>query len=462
MSHGHESTKYDSAKMNWRLIKAFPKYTIVVGVLIGSTALFVFWWKFLKHEPRHEGGRSTELAKPSAPVSAQETARAEEITTALGHLILVDQDLIDIESGKVIAKNWLGNDKPLKVWVDTINKKTIARFERGFKRYNFDGSEDATLGRSNGVIISDDMDLAIFSQAGDVWQAGINWQQFKFTNEARATSIGGFQDTYFVQNLVLASKVALVVRNMNQLVRVNLGSGEVVPMPLPINDAADRRSPDGSIFIGDQSGANGSTVYAFDVTTGKVTPKELGTRTAVTGVLWLDKERCLVLVNAQFIVVYNREKGSFSEFAKLPTEVAKLTLPSPSKRYIVVLAHGSAGFFDMETKAVIPLTTPLQSLDWMTGDSIIAANNTMDSNQRGTWAMKLGEAAKRVSIEPYSMDPNGVGPVLRLESLGLVIFGTQSGLFKLKVGGAEAVKIAPFQAPVMRLQSVEEWVPISP
>jgi hypothetical protein len=364
---------------------------------------------------------------------------------------------MDVDSGKVLAVNWLHGEKPLKVWIDSKNKKVIARFERGFKRYNLDGSEDATLGRSNGVIISDDMDLAIFAQAGDVWKAGIDWQQFKFTGEARATSIGGFQDNFFVQNLVLASKAALVVRNMNQLVRVNLGSGEVVPMPLAINDATDRRSPDGGIFIGDQSGARGSTVYAFDVATGKVTPKELGPQTAVTGVLWLDKNRCCILVNARVILIYDREKSSFEVFSQLPTEVAKLGLPSPSKRYVVVLAQGSAGFLDMETKAVIPLTTPVQSLDWMTGDSIIGANNTMDSNQRGTWVMKLGEAAKRVSTEPYSMDANGIGPVLRMESLGLVVFGTKEALFKMKVGGLEPVQFANLQRPALRLQLIEKW-----
>jgi hypothetical protein len=437
--------------MSWRLLKQVPKLAVALGVVITSTVLFGIWWHFWSPK-KHEASVNQDVA-----VNAQREAKAAQMAPRMDRFILAGNDLIDIDSGEVVAANWLKGEQPLKLMFDSASSKVIARFDRGFKRYNLDGSEDAVLGRNNGLIISDDMDLAIFANQGDVWKAGIDWNEFKLTGEARATSIGGFQENYFVQNLVLASKGALVVRNMNQLVRVNLGSGEVAPLPLTITDAAVRRSPDGGVFMGDQTGAGGTTLYPFDVATGQVKTKELGGQTGVTGVLWLDKDRCCILVNAQFIVMYDRAKGSFEEHMKLPARIVQMALPSPSKRFVVALGDGSAGFVDLEKKDVIPLTAAAQNLDWIADDTVIMANTTMDSNQRGTWVMKLGQKPNRVSTEPYPFADSGKGSVLALKQAGLVIFGTQNALFKMSLGGTDAVKFANLQRPVMRLQPIEKW-----
>jgi hypothetical protein len=439
--------------MNWRLIKAFPKYAIALAAFVITTGLFAYWWYFLRPASDHLQN-----------LQKNDVARGEEVghkvallPAKMGWLVQVEDDLYDINTGELIFKNWLGGETPLKLMFDSASSKVIARFERGFKRYNLDGRVDATLVKSNGLIVSDEMDVAIFADQGDVWKAGIDWRDFKLTDEARATSIGGFQDNYFVQNLVLASKSALVVRNMNQLVRVNLGSGEVAPLPLRINDAAVRRSPDGGVFMGDQSGAGGTTLYAFDVATGQVKTKELGPQTGVTGVLWLDKDRCCILVNAQFIVVYDRTTGSFEQHMKLPTRIQQIALPSPSKRFVIALGNGSAGFVDLEKKDVITLTAAVQNLEWIDDEAVIMANTTMDSNQRGTWVMKLKQNANRVSTEPYIFADSGKGSVLALNQVGLVIFGTLNGLFKMNLGGTDAVKFANLQRPAMRLMPIEKW-----
>ena len=438
--------------MNWRLLKQVPKLAVALGVLITSTVLFGIWWRFWKPKT-HQAS----VVHQAGAVNEQPDAKFAQMAPKMDRLILAEDNLIDIDSGEVVSANWLNGEHPLKIWFDAASNKVIARFERGFKRYNLDGREDATLWHRNGLIVADDMDLAIFADQGDVWKAGIDWSGFKLTGEERATSIGGFQDNYFAQNLVMASKKAFVVRNMNQLVRVNLGSGEVAPLPLTHTDAAVRRSPDGGIFMGDQTGAGGTTLYAFDVATGEVKTKELGPQTGVTSVLWLDKDHCCILVNAQFIVMYDRAKGSYEQHMKLPARIVQLALPSPSKRFVVFLGEGKAGFVDLEKKEVIPLTAAVQNFDWIADDTVIMANTTMDSNQRGTWVMKLGQNANRVSTEPYPFADSGKGSVLALKQAGMVIFGTQSALFKMKPDGTDAVKFSNLQRPVLRLQPIENW-----
>lgn len=48
------------------------------------------------------------------------------------------------------------------------------------------------------------------------------------------------------------------------------------------------------------------------------------------------------------------------------------------------------------------------------------------------------------------------GSVLALKDAGLVIFGTQNALFKMKPDGTSAVKFANLQRPALRLQSIDK------
>ncbi|MDP1591913.1 MAG: hypothetical protein Q8M07_29405, partial [Prosthecobacter sp.] len=59
--------------MNWRIIKAFPKYAIALGVVVLSTGLFGTWWFFKRSMPRWE------FAKPDPAVVAEIKKKADAL-----------------------------------------------------------------------------------------------------------------------------------------------------------------------------------------------------------------------------------------------------------------------------------------------------------------------------------------------------------------------------------------------
>ncbi len=437
--------------LNWRLIKQFPKYAVVLGVIIVSTGLFGFWWYFRRPSPVVQTP-PTDVA-PAKPAEDS----GEKIAQRIEHLILANDDLIDIESGEVVAKNWLNGDRPLKIWFDEQNRKIIGRFERGFKRYALNGKEEALIGHRNGVLASEDRDFAIYAEQGDVWRADVDWSAFSLVNAKRLTSIGGFNDQFFAQGLVLATKKALVVLNMNQLLRVTLDNGEVTPMQVMVNQSNERRSPDGAVYMGDTYAGKGRAVYAYDVDSNSVKTAELP-RSSVTSVVWAGKNDCYILADGQVLYRFDRSKGSFDEVMKIPLFVSVITEPSENGRFLICAYQGGAAFADLEKKKFLPLEHPAQNVSWAGADTIALSTNAMDSNLRGTWLLKLdGSKPVRVSLEPYMLDGNGQSSLLVLKDSGQVILGTRTGLFKMKPGEAQAKMFSSFTAPSVRLISIQKW-----
>ncbi len=135
--------------MNWRILKAFPKYAIAIGVVLLSTGLFGAWWFFKRTMPRWE------FAKPDPAVVAEIKKKAEELPDKLGWLALVGGDLYDISTGEVIFKNWLRGIpmrwrseitdwKPPHYFVD---EQRIGPYRRWHHEHQFEATDGGTICR---------------------------------------------------------------------------------------------------------------------------------------------------------------------------------------------------------------------------------------------------------------------------------------------------------------------------
>ena len=98
--------------MNWKLIKAFPKFVIVAGVFVLSTGLFGFWWMSRKApqaraeaKPSTAPERQNDLPEPEPKVPPHVVAA---LPAKMGWLALVGSDLYDISTGELIIPNWIG------------------------------------------------------------------------------------------------------------------------------------------------------------------------------------------------------------------------------------------------------------------------------------------------------------------------------------------------------------------
>lgn len=432
-----------------RTLRTLPKLALALAMLIISTTLFGVWWMFFK---------PTSVEESKGPTPEQLAARQaalDEIKAGAGSLFVADGNLMDMNTGKVLLNRWLGLDKPLQIWLDSENGKFICRYPQGFKRYDFDGTGEVELGKRFGVQVSDDLSLAVFPTDGDIWTSGIDWKAFDFVNPRRITTIGGFQDAFVLQNIMLASKKAMIISNMNQLVRVDLESGGVAPVQIPFTQAPERRSPDGGILAGEVPGSKSYTVFMYDVEANDAKKAEVG-MARINSTLWLGRERCCLLINSQNLLGYDRAKGTFAEIMKLPKPFNKIAAASPTGRFIFCLDNNGVGIADLEKKEMIPVNFPPQNLYWIGDDTLLMSRDITDSTYRGTWVQELGGEALRVSTEPYVYDDTN-SSVLLMKEAGMVIFGIKNGLVKMKPDGSSVNMFASIPYPALRIQKIEIW-----
>ncbi|MBK8091534.1 MAG: hypothetical protein IPK32_06000 [Verrucomicrobiaceae bacterium] len=200
----------------WRFIKQFPKIALVLGVLVVSTGLFGFWWYF----QRSRTHKAAVVANDDVKKKIEEVAVA--IPSMEGNLLVADGDLYHLDSGKLMLKSWFKEGMPLKLFLDAENSKLIARYDKGLVRFNLDGKRDAALSGRYGLAVNETMDSALFVKDKDIWKAEIDLRGFKLANEQRVTSTAAFMEQFFVENIILKTDKMLIVRNMNQLLRVDL------------------------------------------------------------------------------------------------------------------------------------------------------------------------------------------------------------------------------------------------
>ena len=129
--------------MNWRWIKAFPKYALVFGGDRGEHG----WFCVLVVRAFDKEGDSQQAR--CSPVAVEDIGPKLALVEAKhDRLILVDNDLYDLDSGAVIFKSWLKEGMPQKLFYDGLTQRQfVAQYERGFVRYGLNGAAEATLAR---------------------------------------------------------------------------------------------------------------------------------------------------------------------------------------------------------------------------------------------------------------------------------------------------------------------------
>ena len=204
--------------MKWlALIKKAPKFALVVGVIVGSTALFSLWW--FKHSARKAAVEHPEIAAAAQEAVAAKTA---EIEQHWNRMFLVGNDLYDAETDELIFKDWLKGTLPERLFYELETKKIIGLVTNGLVRFGLDGKFEGQLTQRYAVVLSRDFKRMIFTREKDIWTAEVDLKEFKLINERKATSIGLFDEQNFATNVFLESSGFLMMRNLNQTVRVNL------------------------------------------------------------------------------------------------------------------------------------------------------------------------------------------------------------------------------------------------
>lgn len=433
--------------MIWLILRRFfrqsPKWVLVLGVLIVSTALFAFWWV------RHS-------AKPSfskKPAVEDIGPKLALIESNWNRLLLVDNDLYDLDSGKLIFRKWLKNGAPFRLYFDADKKKLVAQYEQGLVRYNLDGSEEAQLVHKEKVAFSDDHKWAVFARAKEVWRADVDWDAFKFTNEKKITSIEQFYETYFVENIQIGTDKTLIVRNMNALLRVNLQTGNVKPTRIPLGDIGKRRSPDSKWVVGTVNGQ----FYCYDVDADDAKTIPVG-RVSVNEFQWLGNDRCLGLAAGKAVVVYDRLANRLTELVALPFPCFKMGEPSPDGRFIFCIGGigGSIGALVDTMQKTASRVIGGAGIEWVSKDTFASSREVPDSDLRGTWLQIAGQPEKRISPEPYLAGKAG-GMIMPLPAAGVAVFVTKHGLFKMTPDGTELVLLTQLSAPPSRLLGIQPW-----
>ncbi len=435
--------------MFWLLLKRgirqFPKWALVAVVLVGSTALFGVWWFARK-------ARQAIPDRPPAVVAENLAPKLGLIESKPGRLLLVDNDLYDLDSGAILFKEWLKRGMPLELFYDAKSKKILARYERGFIQYSLDGREAGTLLQRYPPVFSDDRKRMFFVKEKDIWRADVDWSAFKLSNEQRVTSIEQFSEASFAQNIQFGTDRFVIIRNVNQLLRVNLETGDVKPTRVDLTYIAKRRSPDGRFLFG----VSGGQIYTYDVENDKTDTAPIG-RTALNDCQWLDNNRCVALLGGEQVALYDRKKDVLDIVCSLPGRFNRIGEPSPDGHFVFCAGRTAGVLVDLERKQTLPITGG-GDVKWVSNDTFAFSREVPDSDLRGTWLQTVGQGERRVSPEPYLVQSNNASAQLMvLPSAGLVIFMTKHGISKMKLDGSEVTELVKLARPPTRVLWVQAW-----
>lgn len=369
-----------------------------------------------------------------------------------GRVLLVDNDIYDLDTGKMIFSNWLKDGIPLRLFYDLPGKKFVARYEHGFVRYALSGASEATLTQKVKCAYSNDLKFALFGRAKDIWRADIDWKEFKFVNERRVTSIEQFNDQMLAESIVLQSDKALLVHTMNKVLRVDLESGDVKPMQISLNEMGKRRSPDGRSAVG----LEGGKFYSYDVESNTAKGMVLG-RGVINDYQWLGDERCAALLAMKSVLLYDREKHDLSEIAALPVPCNRMGEASPNGRFVFCVSGVThrGTLVDTVKKSATQVSAGA-GVGWVSDDTFAYSRDVPDSDLRGTWLQTVGEGERRVSPDPYLVNAKA-SSLVPLKPFGLVIFVTKHGVAKMKTDGTGFEEFIKTPTPPQRLVTVDIW-----
>ena len=429
----------------WLYAKQFPKYALVFGIIAGSTALFTTWWMFHSHAKAHS---PRDIAAEQAAIRAQ-TAKAE---ARIDYLFLADDDLYDAGTGECLFKNWLHGDHPLHLFFDPKSKKILGQYDRGFARYAFDGMREAAMMRNEPLAFCDGFKKVVFAKNKNVWIADADWQNFRFANERQVTTIDSFYEQNFAANILLLTTKTLVVRNLNNLLRVNLETGNVKPMRMPLVNIAKQRSPDSRWLVGTQSGQ----FFCYDVDADNAKTIPIG-RNGISDFQWLGSDKCIGLAAGKEIVVYDRPAHTLTENATLPFPCFKIGEPSPDGRFIFAaggIDGRNGGLVDLEKKTATPIRGGA-GITWASNDTFAFSRDVLDSDLRGIWTKKIGEPEKRVSVEPCLLTLNSLCLVKLQTSDKLIILETTRGFIRMRSNDIKAEFILERHQPSTQISAMQ-------
>lgn len=430
-------------KFGW--IKKFPKFVFVAGILIVSTGLFFLWWK--NRSAAHGGA----VEKSVAQSTNIETAKrlAVDFEAGVGRYFMAGDDLYDAVAGQLVAKNFLNGANPDRLLYEPETKKLIGVFPKGFARFALDGSKEAELVlKYKGACVPDTKKI-VYAKDGDIWTADVDLKAFKFLNERKATSLGQFDEANFSDNLIMLTEKFALLRNHNQVVRVDLESGQVKPMQADLLHFQKRRSPDSKTIIGIRQ----NEFYRYDFEADRSDTHPMG-RSKLTDAQWLDNDRCVVLVNGTTVGLYDRVRDKLGEICSLGSGASQIAEPSPGSRYVFLISAYEVAVIDVENKSIIPLSRDVQGYYWLGPDSLIFSRETQDTERRGTWFKQLGGTETRITDEPYLV-VNGISQVLPLKEAGLVVFQGKTSLHKIKLDGSGLENFTSSPVSASRLFNIE-------
>lgn len=432
--------------MRWgQFLRSFPKVVIVIGMISISTIGFFVWR--VTYRARHI---LDALNQPhSVPV---EDMRPKIAKVEIGHerMLLVDNDLYDLESGELLFRGWLKEGMPEKLFWERDSKTVLAEYDRGFVRYSLDGAIKASLPLKNRFGIADDRKWVVFPRDRDICRADVDWRELKLVNERKLTSLAQFNDVNFAGNIVLGTDKTLVVRNMNQIVRVNMETGDVHPTMLPLMEIVKRRSPDSKSVVGLQNGQ----FFCYDVDMDVAKSIQVG-RGAINDYQWLDNDRCVAIAGGTKVILYDRKRNTLNEVVTLPTHCQKIGEPSSDGRFLFCYSWKGGDLVDVEKKNATPIKGGA-GIVWVSNDTYALSRDVQDTDLRGTWLQKAAEPEKRISPQPYLVNTRGVGFILAVPKAGVVVFATRQGLSRMKPDGSELSELVKLTHVPERLVEIQD------
>lgn len=433
--------------MNWKLLKAFPKWFIAFGVFFGSTGLFALWW--LTRTPDVQQMAAAPVGAPALPAPPSKQEKAKTLPEKMGWLALVDADLYDISTGELLFRNFIGGI-PQRLFYQPETNRLMAQTDRGIIRFAMDGSKDGTLGGDAPPSFTHDGKQATFVKNGDIWVADVDWKGFRYVNERQVTRLGQFSAPFYASNVILESEKAVVVKVHNALLRVDLLTGDVEPITLTLSELSKRRSPDGSFLIGEHNGQ----IYAYDVNSKDAVMLPKG-RDAILDWQWLDNDRCAFIVGGKGVGLFDRRKRALEEVAALPFPCNRISGPSPEGRFVLCASRQGMVTVDVTEKKAELFGTPAQHYIWVSEATLIYSRDTPDKSVRGTWARTIGTKETLVTMDPYHVGANGNAAVAQMPEINLSIFGTKDALYKLEGHSSVAIAIAKLDQVKQTIKPVE-------
>lgn len=431
--------------MRWQFLRQFPKFVLVIAVIVLSTIAFLIWRA--TYRARHM------LDAFNRPLPVEDLRpKISEVEGGHEHMLLVDNDLYDLETGKLVFKNWLTKGMPGKLFWERDAKTLLAEYDLGFVRYGLNGKEVSSLRLSHPFGVSDDRKWIVYSKDRDIWRADVNWKELRLENERKLTSLGQFNDQNFAANIMVGTDRTLILRNLNQILRVNLETGDVHPTKLPLLEIGKRRSPDSKSVVGLQNGQ----FYCYDVDADDAKSIPVG-RGAINDYQWLNNERCAAIAGGTKVILYDRKQNALRELLTLPAQCSKIGEPSPDGRFVFCYSWKGGDLVDVEKKTATPIKGGA-GIKWVSDETFALSRDVPDTDLRGTWLEKAGEGEKRVSSDPYLVNSRGNGMILAMPKGGPVIFATRQELFKMRTDGSElagTVKLSHVPERVLAIQDSE-------